>query len=75
MEERKDWERFLQGFLIELSGIDSLVSDISYISLMGKLEGLLQNEFDPDDVDDKEFFKKIVFDSIDLVKKLSPEEG
>lgn len=71
MEEKKDWKKFLQGFLVELSGINSLVSDISYISLIGKLEGLLKF---PSQVsaEEKELFKKIIFDSIDLVKKLQP---
>ena len=75
MEEEKDWKRFLEGFLIELSGINSLSSDINYISVIGKLEGLLLKEFDADVIEEKELFKKIIFDSIDLVKKLSPEEG
>ena len=75
MEEEKDWQKFLQGFLIELSGIDSLVSDVSYISLIGKLEGLLQKDFDCSQTEDKELFKKIIFDSIDLVKKLNPPMG
>jgi len=74
MEERKDWDRFLQGFLVELSGINSLVSDVNYISLMGRLEGLLNMEVDPDIPEQKDIFKKTIFDSIDLVKKLTPVE-
>lgn len=72
MEERKNWRKFLEGFLLELSGINSLSSDISYISLIGKLQGLLIMEIDYEDKEQKDFFKKIIFDSIDLVKKLQP---
>ena len=75
MEEEKDWRKFLQGFLIELSGINNLVSDVNYISLIGKLEGLLQKDLDCSQTADKELFKKIIFDSIDLVKKLNPSMG
>lgn len=75
MEERKDWKKYLQGFLVELSGINNLVSDISYISLIAKLEGLMELSPDPDNDEEKDFFKKIVFDSIDLAKKIEPPEG
>ena len=63
MEEEKDWKKFLQGFLVELNGINSLVSNINYISLMGKLEGLLKFSNGKIQGEDKELFKKIIFDS------------
>lgn len=71
MEEKKDWKKYLKGFLVELSGINNLVSDINYISLIGKLQGLLEMTNIPED---KELFKKIVFDSIDLAKKIEPSK-
>ena len=69
MEEKKNWQKFLEGFLIELSGVDNLVQQkVEFISLIGKLEGLLV--CDKKEKMDKDTFKKIIFDSIDLVKRL-----
>lgn len=70
MEEEKNWQKFLEGFLIELSGINELSSEINFISLIGKLEGLMLIEIDSKNQEQKKVFKKIIFDSIDLVKKM-----
>lgn len=64
-DEGKEWGRYLEGLLIELSGFDNLIDDISCISLISKLEGLFEVP-----QDNPRLFKKIVFDSIDLVKKI-----
>lgn len=68
-EEEKDWEKYLQGLLLELSGFDALTEEVQFTSLLAKLEGLLY-------LTDEEMplFRKIVFDSIDLLKKIEPEQ-
>lgn len=68
-EEEKDWEKYLQGLLLELNGFDSLVEEVQFTSLLAKLEGLLY-------LTDEEMplFRKTVFDSIDLLKKIEPEQ-
>jgi len=71
MEEEKDWKKYLKGFLVELNGINNLVYDINYTCLLGKLQGLLEMNEKPED---RELFKKIVFDSIDLAKNISPSK-
>lgn len=65
-EEGKQWDTYLEGLLIEFSGFDNLVEDISYLSLISKLEGLFSVP-----QSDLKLFRKIVFDSIDLVKKIN----
>lgn len=64
-EEKKDWKKYLQGLLIELSGFESLVEEVYFTALLAKLEGLLN-------LTDEEMplFRKTVFDSIDLLKKI-----
>jgi len=74
MEEEKEWERYLEGLLVELNGLDSLSEEINFICLIGKLEGLLATNSNFNDSENKQIFRKIIFDSIDLVKKLSPVE-
>lgn len=64
-DEEKDWDSYLEGLLIEFSGFDNLVSEISFLSLISKLEGLFNVP-----IDNPRLFRKIVFDSIDLVKKI-----
>lgn len=63
-EEDKDWEKYLDGLLVELSGMSALLlNEINLIVLTAKLEGLRE-------VEDHSLFRKIVFDSIDLAKKI-----
>lgn len=64
-EEKKDWEKYLQGLLLELSGFESLADEVYFTALLAKLEGLLHV---PDD--EMPLFRKTVFDSIDLLKKI-----
>lgn len=62
-EEGKDWERYLDGVLVEFNGMDMLLSQVNLLAVMGKLEGLKV-------VEEHEMFRKIIFDSINLVKKI-----
>lgn len=71
MEEEKDWKRFVEGLIVELIGLEELTTNISFISLLGRLQGLTR--LTQDQIDD-DLFKKTIFDSIDLVKSLEPGE-
>ena len=62
-EEKKDWNAYLDGFLVELNGMNSLVPSLDLNILTAKLEGLRQ-------VEEHNLFRKIIFDSIDLTKKI-----
>lgn len=64
-EEKKEWEKYLNGLLVELSGFDSLIDEAYFTVLLAKLSGLL---LIPDD--EMSLFRKTVFDSIDIVKKI-----
>lgn len=63
-EENKDWEKYLEGLLIELNGMDMLLNEVNLMALVAKLEGLKT-------VEGHDLFRKVVFDCIDLVKKIS----
>jgi len=67
-EEKKEWEKYLQGLLIELSGFDSLIDEVYFTALLAKLEGLFLI-----DKNEMPLFRKTVFDSIDLLKKIEPK--
>lgn len=62
-EEGKDWKKYLDGLLIELNGMDILVDEVNLMAVIGKLEGLKS-------VDEHDMFRKVIFDCIDLVKKI-----
>ncbi len=62
-EENKKWRRYLEGLLYELNGFNSLTETTYFIALLCKLESLFN-------IDDMKDFRKIVFDSIDLLKKI-----
>ena len=62
-EEKKDWIKYLEGLLVELNGMSSLSTDVSLMSLIAKLEGLKN-------VEDHSLFRKVVFDCIDIMKKM-----
>lgn len=66
-EEKKDWKKYLEGLLLELSGFESLVEEVYFTALLAKLEGLFILEDDQ-----MPLFRKTVFDSIDLLKKIEP---
>lgn len=71
-DEGKDWERYLNGLLIELNGLEYLTEELNFISLLGKLAGL---PFLTEEQIAQGYYKKIVFDSIHLAKSLSPKVG
>lgn len=68
-EEGKDWEKYLQGLLVELSGFNSLVEEAYFTTLLAKLNGLLVI---PDE--EMPLFRKTIFDSIDVLKKIDVTE-
>ncbi len=63
-EENKDWKKYLDGLLIELNGMNLLLTEVNLMSVIGKLEGLRT-------IEDHELFRKVIFDCIDLIKKIS----
>ena len=62
-EEKKDWKKYLQGLLIEFNGMDMLLDEVNLMALVAKLEGLKE-------IEDHDMFRKVIFDCIDLVKKI-----
>ena len=68
-EKKKEWRKHTEGLLVELAGIDSLLDNVVFTSIIAKLEGLLVM-----DADNHELFRKIVLDTIPLVKKLEPSK-
>ena len=64
-EEDKNWEKYLDGLLVEFNGLDLLCKEVGMIAVIAKLEGLYS-------VENHELFRKVVFDSIDLMKKIYP---
>lgn len=62
-EKNQEWETYLDGLLVELNGMDILVEEVNLAALVAKLEGLRE-------VSEHKLFRKIVFDCIDLVKKI-----
>lgn len=63
-EKMGQWEKFLDTIIIELMGLEEADS-INYWALMGKLHSLRFLTF--------EYFRKTVFECINLVKGLSYE--
>lgn len=62
-ENNENWKNHLQGLIVEISGLSELcLRQPSLISLLSKLEGLLQYE--------TEFalYRKIVFETISLLR-------
>lgn len=66
-EKNEDWKKYLTSLMIELSGLDELSNEISFICLLGKLEGLFQ-------VEDHSTFKSTVFGCITLLKQIKEGE-
>lgn len=69
MEKNQEWESHLEGFLVELSGIQSLIGVREFTSLIAKLEGLF-NLVENGKVVNRRLFRKIVLDSISLMKSI-----
>lgn len=62
-EEGKDWRKYLDGLLIELNGMEILLTEVNLMAVIAKLEGLKS-------VEEHDLFRKVIFDCIDLVKKI-----
>ena len=62
-EEEKDWQKYLEGLLIELNGMDMLLTEVNLMSVIAKLQGLMT-------VTEHSVFRKVIFDCIDLIKKI-----
>jgi hypothetical protein len=67
MEEKRDWKKYLAGLLVELAGLEDLSDQVDFTSLNGKLNGLYT--LTKDQINDG-LFRKEVFDSVTLVKKI-----
>jgi hypothetical protein len=66
-EENKEWQKYLQSFIEELVGANEIfLESPTFIRLISKLEGLNQLE------NDRQLYRKVVFDSITLTKALYP---
>ena len=64
-EKDGDWEKFLDSIIIELKGLGA--NSINYWALIGKLESLHYLSY--------EYFRKTVFESMNLIGGLSyPDE-
>ncbi len=74
MEQGQKWRAHLSGFLVEISGIAELTSIPQFIALLGKLEGLNSLGDEQGNVEDQALFRKIVLDSISLVKSIEVGE-
>lgn len=68
-DEGKNWDKYLEGLLVELNGLNQLCEDLNYVSLISKLEGLFS--IDPNN---QKLFRKIIFDCIDALKKIEPRD-
>lgn len=70
MEKNQEWEAHLKGFLVELSGIKELAQEPRFIAVIAKLEGLFSLIDENGQVTDKKLFRKVVLDSIPLMKSI-----
>jgi hypothetical protein len=78
MEEGSgDWVKHTRSLVLELKGINATYENIYLIRLLGKLEGLitLQTIDNKNDQAAHAFFKKTVFDSIELAGKAAVGGG
>lgn len=60
------WEKFLETILIELYGLEKIDKTINYWPLIGKLSELKYLDY--------QYFRKTIFECINLVKELSANE-
>ena len=69
-ENGENWERQLSMVTIEIAGLGELFGDyLDFTVLLSKLEGLLIEKNNVDFLD----YRKTVFDSINLLKRLENE--
>lgn len=62
-ERERDWEKFLDSIVIELSGIPEDQQTINYISLMHKISALRYLRF--------EYFRTTILDCMQLFDKIN----
>ena len=63
-EESKDWQRYLEGLIVEISGAQKLFDEnVDFIILLSKLQGLYE-------IEELALFRKVIFDSITLINSL-----
>ena len=62
-EKNREWEKFLDSILIELFGFEENKQTINYLILVKKASMLRYLRY--------EYFRKTIFDCIDLTKRLS----
>lgn len=71
MEKNQNWEKHLEGLLIELRGAQVLFDEPKFVSLISRMAGLLT-------LTEEELsggiFRKTIFDSITLIKTFFIEE-
>ena len=60
------WEKFLETILLELQGLEKIDKTINYWPLIGKLSELKYLDY--------QYFRKTIFECINLVKELSANE-
>lgn len=60
------WEKFLETILLELYGLERIDKTINYWPLIGKLSELKYLDY--------QYFRKTIFECINLVKELSANE-
>ena len=60
------WEKFLETILLELYGLEKIDKTINYWPLIGKLSELKYLDY--------QYFRKTIFECINLAKELSANE-
>lgn len=66
-EKNGAWEKFLDTILIELYGLNRLDKSINYFPLIGKLSELKYLNY--------EYFRKTIFECMNLVEELIKNES
>lgn len=60
-EENAEWQKYLNGLLVELSGVnDIFFNRVLLITIMGKLEGLYK-------IEDFMLYRRIIFECLTLI--------
>ncbi len=63
-EEKSDWRKYLNGVLVEVSGLNDLLIDMpQLISLLSKLEGLYR-------IEDFLLYRRTIFECLNIVEEL-----
>ena len=63
-EEKSDWRKYLNGVLVEGSGLNDLLIDMpQLISLLSKLEGLYR-------IEDFLLYRRTIFECLNIVEEL-----